>query len=163
MCVCLCVCQSILYICHHSRVLMLTELWNWPKPLTRAAHCDMFYRLRWLWKNFQLDTYAETVSDWPTMYDREMIWKSNCNTFILKCLHSVSEFSLFRVYFAARCDNVLRRGTAWPQSSNRSPDKDVVAWIPLCVSHSSVPRLKNLWVNAWECRAGIENYCSLHK
>ncbi len=65
---------------------MLTELWKWPKPLTRAAHCDMFYRLRWLWKNFQPDTYAEKVSNWPE-YDHVMVWESDCINFILKCLH----------------------------------------------------------------------------
>ncbi|KAK7126694.1 hypothetical protein R3I94_018018 [Phoxinus phoxinus] len=40
-----------------------SKRWKRPKPLRRAAHCDMFYRLRWLRIHFQLNTYTETATN----------------------------------------------------------------------------------------------------
>jgi len=101
-----------------------------------------------LWHVLQIMLAADTFParhlhrNWSEYY-HVISWESNCDTFILKCLYLLS------IFFFLFCSQVLQHATlAWPWSSNRSPDKDVATWIPLCVSHSSVPRQKNLWVNA---------------
>lgn len=108
-----CLLQGLASLCVRrcAWLLMLTERWKWPKPLRRAAHCDMFYRLRWLRTHFQLDTYAETTTNWSEYY-RVISWESNCDTFILKCLYY---FQNSHVFF---CAFILQPGvnTCYPAS-----------------------------------------------
>ncbi len=102
----------------------------------------------------KISTLTLTQKQCLTCLNMIMWWSGSQIIIILfsnsfTCCHNSWFFFVF--IFSQVWQHALCCFTAWPRSSNRSPDKDVAAWIPLCVFHSSVPRLKNLWVNAWEC------------